>query len=53
MKIKYLSLTAISTIVVGNITKEDIFFITSIIITILNLILEYLRSRKNGNVEKS
>ena len=48
----FLSKVAIFSSIGAAISKDDIIFIISIIVTILNLIMEYMKRRKNGKLEK-
>lgn len=49
---KALSCTAIASSVGAAITKEDILFILAVVVTIINLVIEYLKSRKDGKLGK-
>ncbi len=51
---KTLSTIAITSAVGAAISKDDIIFIISIVVTILNLVMEYLKRRKNeAKLEKN
>lgn len=47
-----ISAAAIGSSIIAGITKNDIIFIISIIVTLLNFILEYLRDKRNERMEK-
>jgi len=50
---KALTVGAIATVATANVTKEEWLFIISVIITVLNLVAEFMRSRTGSQKEKT